>query len=682
MICDRMFRLSRAPIVGALLFALGGAAFGAAELSLTSLRQPIYRDFYYQRDADEGFRRFAYAHSAIYIHDLGCGPLDTFVRVRSGSRKLRLDVRLAASGRTLADAQVREPAQWINVRVPDTDGARGIERLDLYSEVPPNPWGFAAVVDDVRANAWAPCRAAGRITQIVARRAVGGVIVGLLLWTLVWPVMWHRWLFGAAASTPVWQPGTTEGSDAATGAKAGSWNLHGRVRANAARLRAHLVTWAALFVLFGSWAVIRPPLQSPDEVDHFARVLSMARQPWVAFGEEVRLPGGLLTPFVLRGNEPVGARKLMFDGEAQLTRSEITDLKRSALGFTAADDDHVLSHAWAYPPAYYLPVFLVGRALTGGLALSPYDAFYAYRLASAALSALLWVLVARALGGVFTRSGDRRLAFLLMVSTPMVTFLASSVNADAAMLPLSVLATLLVWDLARNGRGHLQTFVVLLALALSKPAAVVVILSLAAALILTTVVRRSPDLPAGQDATLVCVRAMAVAYVVYYAWVSPHLLGVPLDLSPTAYLELLPRRASFLWAGFWGHLGWLDYRLEWGWYVALAVLCVMNAGYYLADRSRRYSAFAWFAVISAVSLGGALLAAEYLTLSRVGLTLQGRYFLPALPALAVLLMHRGQAVRLAFVVLVIVCHLVLVDVTARRYYVDDWRGVVAALPYY
>jgi hypothetical protein len=624
--------------------------------------------------AGEGFRRFAFAHSAIYVRDLGCGPLDAFVRVRSGDRKLSLDFRLAAAGQTLANVQAREPAQWVHIRVPDTDGESGIERVDVYSEVPPNPWGFAAVVDDVRSNAWAPCRAEGRITQLVARRAVGGAGAGLLLWMLVWPVLWHRWLFGAAAST-----------------KPVASSPPGRVHANAVRLRTSLVTWAALFLLFGAWAVIRPPLQSPDETDHFARVLSMARQPWLVFGEEVRLPARLLTPFVLRGNEPVGARKLMFDGEAQLTSTEVTDLKRSALDFTAADDDHILSHAWAYPPTYYLPVFLVGRTLTSVLALSPYDAFYTYRLASAALSAALWVLVARVLGRVLTMPGDRRLAFLLMVSTPQVTFLASSLNADAAMLPLSVLATLLVWDLARNGRGHFATFVALLALALSKPAAIVVILSLTATLILTTAVRRvlrgrlrdiCPHLPAGLDATLACVRTMALAYVVYYGWVSPHLLGVPLDLSPIAYLELLSRRASLLWAGFWGHPGWLDYRLEWGWYAALGLLSLMNAGYYLADHSRRYGAFAWFAIISAVSLGAALLIAEYLAASRVGLTLQGRYLLPALPALAVLLMHRGQAVRLGLVALVIVCHLVLVDLTARRYYVDDWRGVVAALPYY
>ncbi|MGH9162308.1 MAG: DUF2142 domain-containing protein, partial [Vicinamibacteraceae bacterium] len=459
----------------------------------------------------------------------------------------------------------------------------------------------------------------------------------------------------------------------------------------AARLRTHLVRWTALFLLFGSWAVIRPPLQSPDETDHFVRVLSMARQPWLVFGEEVHLPARLLTPFVFRGNEPVAARKLMFDGDAQLTADEVTDLERSVLPFAAADDDHILSHAWAYPPVYYLPVFLVGRALTSALALSPYDAFYTYRLASAAVSAALWVLVAAVMGRVLTRPGDRRLAFLLMVAAPMVAFLAGSLNADATMLPLSVLATLLVWDLARNGRGSLRTLIALLALALTKPAAIVVILSLGAALIFTTVVRRGvrgrlldmcPDLPSGLKAILACVRALALAYVAYYAWVSPHLIGVPLDLSPSAYLTILPRRAALMWAGFWGNPGWLDYRLEWGWYVALAVVCLMNMGYYLADRSRRYAAFAWFAIVSALSLGAALLLGEYLATSRVGFTLQGRYFLPALPALVVLMMHRGQAVRLGLVALVIVCHLVLVDLTARRYYVDDWRGVMAALPYF
>ena len=141
------------------------------------------------------------------------------------------------------------------------------------------------------------------------------------------------------------------------------------------------------------WALLRPPYQTPDEVQHHLRATAVLRHPWTAGAGEWSLDPRFTNPLALW--TPASLDKLFFDTGERLTLAEIAALERVPW---PADDARPAPEMYrraiaSYPTLYYWAVFVPGETLTRVLHLTPYQSSYAYRIVSAALAAMLWAAV-------------------------------------------------------------------------------------------------------------------------------------------------------------------------------------------------------------------------------------------------------------------------------------------------
>ena len=137
-------------------------------------------------------------------------------------------------------------------------------------------------------------------------------------------------------------------------------------------------------IYLGVWAVIRPPFQTPDEVQHHMRTTSVLRDPWVAqpgyWAVDPRFTNPLAywTPSMLD--------KLFFNPVNKLSRGDVTALKQIAWPDTSIQppSEPYARAIASYPTLYYLTLFAIAEPVTRLPALTPYDALYAYRFVSLA----------------------------------------------------------------------------------------------------------------------------------------------------------------------------------------------------------------------------------------------------------------------------------------------------------
>lgn len=435
-----------------------------------------------------------------------------------------------------------------------------------------------------------------------------------------------------------------------------------------------------VFVWLAWWALLRPPLQSPDEPQHLLKASSVRLQPWFnAVGDRfvpdrrTANPLALDTPFLLD--------KLFFKPFNALAIPEIDALR--AVPWYPQEGPPLAPYQKAiatYPQVYYWAVFAIAEPVVRALGLGPWDATFVYRLATCAIVAALWGLVWYAARPPLMEAEDRTAIVALLLLTPMLAFISSAINPDAVNVPLCALAIVCAWRILTEGRGQAAFAASLFAAAMTKPSGLqlaVVLAAVAAGLALAGRVER-------RRAAIVCglaAGACIAAFAVFYAWQPPRFLaGGPSADTLHVYLTRRWETAGYVWQSYWGQLGWLDYTAPVGWHWLVFALAAANLAC-LVWRPKTPARLAVYLGAVWIVFVASAFAAEYRYLAQAGYTFQGRYLFPAGLALGALLLHRVREARIALFAGVIVLNLVLMRETVRRYYVDGWRGAVHALPF-
>jgi hypothetical protein len=389
------------------------------------------------------------------------------------------------------------------------------------------------------------------------------------------------------------------------------------------------IVFGVLVAYFGAWALLRPPMVGPDEPQHLMRAMAILKTPWVAHNGTFPHDPRFLNPLALW--HPPQLWKVILPSASSMTREDVAAVKRAAWK-PERELQHLETYRIAlasYPPLYYWTVFAGGQLATSLGGLSPYQSSYAYRFASLLLSAMLWVVVYRLLSELFDRA-TAIILFAFLLLNPMIGYLASTVTADAAALPLAAIAILACWRTLSTGTHARSATLWLLAGAFVKPSGLQVIATIACATLLLALMRKAVWRNA--TPTLIALgRAGLVAWVLFYAW-SPTIFvgeGFTLDL-PTYVLRFIQRVPTF-WLYFWGLLGWMDYKLPDIWYQIVAGLVLLNA-FCLWWRPGTYRDYAIYALLVFFAFTASTAAGEFLYLHDVGYVIQGRYFLPALIA--------------------------------------------------
>jgi hypothetical protein len=610
---------------------------------------------------------------AIELPDDGWRPLHIGIALRSGGAAVT--PRISVNAGPAADVAVGDGWTRHHVEVPPR--LPDATRITLRIEVP------AAATTP----AGAPPVQVGRIDvarELTPRRKLRDGIAGALAAMVLW------WLVSQSGLplTPLAPPHHRDSVAARMPRE--SW-------------RGAIGLVAILLAYFVVWALLRPPYQTPDEVQHHLRATAVLRHPWVAGAGEWSLDPRFSNP--LAQWTPASLDKLFFDTRERLTLSEIDALER--IPWPAADGrpaPETFQKAIAsYPTLYYWPVFLLGEGVTRALHLSPYQSTYAYRIVSAALAAILWGVVYVVMRRVL---GDANLATIVvafLVLNPMVPFMSSGINPDAVNVPLATLSILLVWQVMSTGTGARLACLALVATALTKPSGLQMIPAFAAAGAVLWMLGRITFERLRLAAATIGVAA-AIAWCGFYAWSPPRFVGGPPIVARwTTYLTTRWIELPWTWQTYWGTLGWLEYTAPVIWYHLLAALTVISlicvllrphthphththaqAPQTQTQPQSQTPTSRLFAGYAALFLGAFLavtLAGEFFYLPTAGYFLQGRHLLPASLGLAGLMWHRVRPVRYAFLAVLIAMNVLLLHQTVMRYYTRGWAAVVSALPF-
>jgi hypothetical protein len=436
----------------------------------------------------------------------------------------------------------------------------------------------------------------------------------------------------------------------------------------------------AVFVYLAGWALIRPPLQSPDEPQHLMKANSVWLQPWLNGVSDHFVPDrGRVNP--LAWETPAVLDKLFFQPLNALSPPDVDALRATpwlpAQGPPLAPYQRAIA---TYPQVYYWSVYALSEPIIRGAGLNPWDATFVYRLATCALVAVLWALVWAACrrAGIPPDVAGTLLAFVLL--TPMLAFMSSAVNPDAVNDALCALAIVAAWEVLTRGTGTIACALALLAAALTKPAG----MQLAAVLFLVAMGLGAARLVDRRRAAVVAgiaVGMVGTAVAVFYAWQPQRFLGSgPTNDTVAEYLERRWIMLPDIWRTYWGKLGWLDYYAPAGWYVLMLVLLLVNIAC-LIWRPRRPTHLTWYLGTLWILFMLSTFAAELRYLPEAGYTFQGRYLLPAALGLGAVLLHEVRAARMAMVAGLVALNVVLADATVHRYYGGGWQGAVHALPF-
>lgn len=439
-----------------------------------------------------------------------------------------------------------------------------------------------------------------------------------------------------------------------------------------------------------------PPFQAPDEFVHFFRSFQVSEGGLIATKFDDRL-GGWLPRSLATIAEPY--YDVLFDSSV---KTDPADVFRS-LEVKLNPDDRVFTDfaiSALYSPVPYLPQSL-GIGMGRLLGAPPTLLMYLGRLTNL----LVWVtLVAIAL----RTTPILKWAFLLLALTPMGLFQASSLSVDGPTNALGFLVTALLLHVAfGDGEREVDTqvltalFVGSVALTLSKTAYCPIL-----ALYLLVPVRRIGStrrylLVSGALVLANLVALVGWSLVVHHLYIPAaeynpaHLWGQPLidGTDPlrqllhasTHPIEFLGVAIRSYWASllltvgsFVGVLGWMDTPMPL-WLVGSSTAALVLVP--LVDTSERV-AFGWatHAVVSCTAACCVLVFTLFAYMSWVPVggdrivALQGRYFIPIGPAIALTLYNRKLRVdprwlRIAVPIYAVFALVVADVVVLRRYYV-------------
>jgi hypothetical protein len=432
-----------------------------------------------------------------------------------------------------------------------------------------------------------------------------------------------------------------------------------------------------LLAYFSVWALIRPPGQGPDESHHLAKLLSVRQQPWLASPDRVTIPQADASPFAGE-TVPAALAKLPFNPDARLTAGEIGSL-RSTPAPEAPGPPTWRTQAAGYPTPSYWLLWIVGRGLTSAVGriapLTPYQEFFAWRLAASASGAVLWTAL---LWMGWRRVGlpAYRYGLWLLAANPMTPFVTSTIGPDAIQLPLAMIAVGLFARCMTSGRNLPILFACALATALASPRGLLVLPALAvAAAAVAAIHPGTRRAAAGVLAALA--GAACVAWATFYRFGTAAVFGVGTTGDESFVMALLARLPA-LWRQLWGKLGWLDYALPHWWYIGLTLLLLANL------HARRRGAagpgqavgVAAFSVVFPPIVAGAL----WWKLPNAAMMLQGRYFLPSVAGFGSWLDHDRPWLRAGLFGWLIGMNVAFVQATVVRYFADGWGGLWASLP--
>jgi hypothetical protein len=442
--------------------------------------------------------------------------------------------------------------------------------------------------------------------------------------------------------------------------------------------RRSVVVATIVFTLLSAWALLIPPYQVSDEVQHAMRATSVLEQPWLAGDGYFILDQQRTNPIARDPGPYLG--KLFFRGDLILTRDDVSRIRARKWGEQPPSRTPVREY-WAgssYPILYHLVVFSVAQPVTVAFKLTPYQSSYAYRFVSVTLATFLWALAFRELSSALGTTKAQRVLTLLL-SIPMLVFPSAGTNPDAAVFPLATLAIVACWRLLRTGSGAGRAAAFLALTALTKPSGLPVGLAVAVGAGVTWLLggatRKHALAVAGT-----ALAAIAFSYACFYAWSPPRFFGSgPVTLSFGSWLMSLVHRSGLLWKMFWGFLGWLDYALPPLWYKVLAVIVCVN-GLFAAAHVWQRRIDVYLPMVLGVFAATVILG-EFAYLKQAGFNLQGRHLLPAAVGLAPLVLHRARYARLTLVTFLLVMHAAFVRETVLRYYGGNLGTLIAALPF-
>ncbi len=447
------------------------------------------------------------------------------------------------------------------------------------------------------------------------------------------------------------------------------------------RLAAWLYAIAALN--FICWALITPPFQAPDEVDHFAYTQSLvergeapSRDPastlprWSSAQTLALEDMGFFTDHQIGDTRPPWSARQQAEYRAQARRLR-----------PGAADGGGNETAASYGPIYYAAL-APAYVLASG---SPLDQLTLMRILSALLGALAVVfafLLARELAP--GRPWLAVLAALLVCYEPMYGFISGSVNNDVGV---NAGAAALAWLLLRMLRRGVTvpwgalTGALLIALPLIKGTALS-LYPVAGAVLLASLWRRH-DRAALRG--LLALAAGAAAMLAFSSHVLDRLQGsaaaggsATISSNASAVdeaLHHLPSFAAYVWqallprlpfmtryfplhapgfvlthdAGFvifvergWGAFGWYDVLFGHWVYVVIFLCMVLTVplGAWAAHREWPWVRGHWLELAALIAIPVAVILgfeAAYFSLSpRIAIAEFGRYVFPAIAPLAVL----------------------------------------------
>jgi len=331
------------------------------------------------------------------------------------------------------------------------------------------------------------------------------------------------------------------------------------VAANASGRRAATWLLAIAAVNFACWALITPPFQAPDEVDHYAYTQSLVER---GEGPAVSAAAPL--------DRWSHAESLALEATAFLSDHEIADTSMPWTPLAeqrfrqlydqqhpAADDGGGYTTSAAHGPLYYL-------ALSPAYLLAEHDSTFSQvtlmRLTSAllgALAALFAFLLARELAP--RRPWLGVLAALLVCYEPMYGFISGAVNNDVGVNAAAAAAAYLLVRLLRRGMTvswGFATGAVLVATPLVKETGLSLYPVAALVLLAALVLRHSrADIP-GWLAFLAGAIAMDLVSVHVLSTLQPtsgtsgfHAIGANTSAASEA-LHHIPEYLSYLWQTF------------------------------------------------------------------------------------------------------------------------------------
>ena len=396
---------------------------------------------------------------------------------------------------------------------------------------------------------------------------------------------------------------------------------------------------ALLFCIYATIAVLLmamvvPPLENPDEINHVHRAEQVASGQWLArryAGEHTS--GGLVDLGVNRVDEPIGI--IRFHDDRKVTRAMLSQANGIAWGIPTGI---TFANTSVYPPFFYIPAAFgirIGQALHQSIARTLVLARILNGLCCVAITTL-----------AIAASGYTAPFLFSVLCLPMSLSLLAAVSQDGLMLSASAMATAMVLQLRCSDRPKRPRLALLCCcLTLVAMARPIYLPFLILPLLLPRCGRRERIVAlaamTGSVLTwIVLVARFTLINANGYRGVDPH--------AQLRYLLTHPSRLGGIVAGtfhrqgatgysffheFIGVLGWSDVSLPLPYYpvaglvLGASMFLVLRTGRSLLDRPGQ-GAMALAALVAILLM----FLAEYLSWTRVGADfvdgVQGRYFLP------------------------------------------------------